>query len=386
MKYVAALLLALTPLTTLANKILVPAPPQLAAKSYLLMDAATGHLLVSVNVDERLPPASLTKIMTSYLAAEFMQQGVITAEDQVPVSVKAWRMVGSKMFIRSNTKVNLMDLLRGVIIQSGNDASVAVAEHLAGSEEAFAGLMNQHAGLLGMDSTNYVNSTGLSDENHYTTAKDVALLTAALIRRFPEHYAIYAERDFTYDGIRQNNRNRLLWQDNRVDGVKTGHTEAAGYCLVSSAQEGSSRMIAVVMGSASDQERIAQSRKLLNYGFRFFETVPVYAAAEPLKKLRVWGGKRLAVNVGLAEELTLTVVRSSRDDLSAQVSILREARAPFAAGEELGRLTVILPDGTTVVRPLVTLEGVEEAGFFSRLWDSSLLFLLRLFGWDTYTA
>ncbi|MGI9322545.1 MAG: serine hydrolase, partial [Pseudomonadales bacterium] len=278
---------------------IIPAPPSLSSGGYLLMDVATGTKLVEFNADEKLPPASLTKIMTSYIAAVELQRGTINEEDQVAISVKAWQMEGSRMFIQEGTKVGLMDLLRGVIIQSGNDASVAVAEHIAGGEDSFAALMNQHAEQLGMTSSSFVNATGLPDDSHYTTASDLALLTAALIRQFPEHYSIYAEKYFTYNDIRQSNRNRLLWEDDTVDGVKTGHTQAAGYCLVSSADRAGLRLVAVVMGAESEAARVQDSRKLLTYGFRFFETAQLYDAGEPVKKLRLWGGVENAISVGL---------------------------------------------------------------------------------------
>ncbi len=361
---------------------IVPAPPQLAAEGYLLIDATTGQRLVEFNADQRLPPASLTKIMTSYVAASELERGTIKETDQVGISVKAWRMEGSKMFIREGTKVDLMDLLRGIIIQSGNDASVAVAEHIAGSEDAFADIMNQYAAQLGMSSTNFVNATGWPDENHYTTANDLANLTVALIGSYPEHYKIYAEKYFTYNNIRQPNRNKLLWRDQSVDGVKTGHTEAAGFCLVASARRGDMRLISVVMGASSEESRAAESQKLLTYGFRYFETAPLYQADESLKQLRVWGGQHGSINLGLAEPIVLTIPKGSREHLTAEVTTIGEVHAPLTAGQELGQLIVTLHDGEKIMRPLVALNPVAASGFFSSLWDSISLFFLKLFGGD----
>ena len=365
-----------------AQPVIIPAPPQLAAEGYLLIDAATGDAIVEHNAAQRLPPASLTKIMTSYIAAQELANGSISLDDQVPVSVKAWRMGGSTMFIVEGTKVRLEDILRGIIIQSGNDASVALAEHIAGSEESFADVMNQWAQRLGMNDTNYVNSSGWPDENHYTTARDLATLTVRLINDFPEHYAIYAERDFTYDGKWQPNRNRLLFRDDSVDGVKTGHTEAAGYCLVASAKRDGMRLISVVMGAASDDIRATESQKLLTYGFRYFETVPLYQAEESLRQVRLWGGQHGSIRLGLEEDVVLTLPRGARDSLTAEITLPPEVHAPLAKGQAVGTLSLTPPDSEPIELPLVALNGVQEAGFFSGFWDAISLFFLKLFGGD----
>lgn len=364
---------------------IIPAAPQLAAEGYLLVDAATGKALVEFNADQRLPPASLTKVMTSYVAAHELQRGTISLEDEVDISVKAWRMEGSRMFVREGTRVNLEDLLRGIVIQSGNDATVAVAEHIAGSEEAFTDVMNQYAERLGMDNTHYANSTGLPDENHYTTAKDLVKLTIELIQRFPEHYKMYAEKHFTYANIRQPNRNRLLMRDSSVDGVKTGHTEAAGYCLVASAVRGDMRLISVVMGAESEESRAVESQKLLTYGFRYFETAPLYRADESLKQVRVWGGRHGSVHLGLAEDLVLTIPRGSRSELEARIDVQPEVHAPLRKGDRLGSLTVNIPDGDSISVAIEALNDVNESGFLSRLWDSIVLFIIKLFGGDPLT-
>lgn len=363
-----------------ASDPIIPAPPQLAASAYLLIEATTGEVLVDFNSDQRLPPASLTKIMTSYVAASELERGTISKADMVSISVRAWRMQGSRMFIQEGTKVKLDDLLRGIIIQSGNDASVALAEHIAGSEEAFAGLMNQHALRLDMMDTNFVNATGWPDENHYTSARDLAKLAIALINFHPEHYKIYSEKTFTFNDITQRNRNSLLFRDHTVDGVKTGHTDAAGYCLVSSAMRNGMRLVSVVMGANSESSRSTESQKLLTYGFRYFETVNLYESDVSLRKVRVWGGTHQSINLGLIEDVVLTIPRGSRDNLMANVEINQEIHAPLQKGQQLGSLTIA--GGTSLSKPLVALNAVEEAGFFSRLWDTLSLFFLKMFSGD----
>ena len=361
---------------------ITPAPPKLAASAYLLVDARTGRILVDHNSSQRLPPASLTKIMTSYVSAFELQKSTISLSDEVPVSVKAWRMKGSLMFIQEGTRVKLEDILRGIIIQSGNDASVALAEHIAGSEDVFADLMNQHALRLGMLDTNFVNATGWPHEDHYTSAKDLAKLTRVLIERFPEHYKIYSEKTFTYNEISQRNRNKLLFRDKTVDGVKTGHTTAAGYCMVTSAMRNGMRLIAVVMGAPSEDRRTRESQKLLTYGFRYYETVNLYARNESLRKVRVWGGAHSSINLGLAEDVVVTIARGARDNLTANMEIDSEIHAPLKMSQELGSLTVTVGSTEAVKRPLVALNALEEAGFFGRLWDAISLFFLKIFGGD----
>nr|WP_237457457.1 D-alanyl-D-alanine carboxypeptidase family protein [Pseudomaricurvus sp. HS19] len=359
---------------------IIPAPPQLAASAYLLMDADTGKILVEHNADEQLPPASLTKMMTSYIVSSEIHNGDIGLDDMVNISVKAWKMGGSKMFIREGTQVPVKDLLKGVIVQSGNDASVALAEYVSGSEGAFADVMNQQAALLGMHSTHYVNATGWPAEGHLTTAHDLSLLARALINDYPEHYKLYSEKYFTYNGINQPNRNRLLFRDPSVDGLKTGHTEAAGFCLVASAKKNDMRLISVVMGTRSDEARAAESQKLLTYGFRYFQTYKPYGVADELASPRVWSGKQDSVALGVAKDLYLTIPRGSEDDLQATMEIDEIIKAPFDAGTELGRLVISLDGEELESVPLVAKEAVAEAGFFARLWDSIKLFFLGLFG------
>ena len=369
-------------MTATAAPIIIPAAPQIGAESYLVIDAATGDVLASENARMRLPPASLTKIMTSYIIADEIEQGRITLDDRVPISVKAWRMEGSRMFIREGTEVSVADLLRGIVIQSGNDASVAMAEYIAGDEEAFAGLMTQTAKSLGMDNTNFMNATGLPDEMHYTTAEDLAILTRALINRFPEHYAIYSEKYFSYNDIRQANRNALLWRDDSVDGVKTGHTQAAGYCLVASAMENDTRLISVVMGARDERTRAAESQKLLNYGFRYYETVNLYAAGSSLKRVRVWSGLHESLEVGLADAITLTIPRGGRDQLKAEINLQDVIEAPIERGQTLGALTLSLGDEMLVERPVVALNPVQAAGWLSSTLDDVQLMFIDLTGGD----
>ena len=371
-------LLLVAPLAQ-ARQMIIPAPPQLAASGYLLIDADTGKVLVEHNADEPLPPASLTKMMTSYIVSSEIDSGNMQEEDLVNISVKAWKMGGSKMFIREGTRVSIKDLLRGVIIQSGNDASVALAEHVAGSEGAFVDVMNQQAALLGMNSTQFQNATGWPAEDHYTTARDLSLLAQALINDFPEHYKLYAEKYFKFNGINQPNRNKLLFRDSSVDGLKTGHTEEAGYCLVASARKNGMRLISVVMGTRSDEARAAESQKLLAYGFRYFQTHKLYSKGDELSSARVWAGQEDEVKLGIKEDLYLTIPRGAAEELEAKMHIDDVIKAPFAAGQELGNLTVVLNDETLVDVPLVAINGIEEAGLLSRLWDAIKLFFIGLF-------
>lgn len=362
-----------------ARQVIIPAPPQLASTAYLLIDADTGKVLVENNSDEQLPPASLTKMMTSYIVSSEIESGNLREDELVRISVKAWKMGGSKMFIREGTRVSVKDLLRGVIIQSGNDASVALAEHIAGSESAFVDVMNQQAALLGMDNTQFFNATGWPVDGHLTTARDLSLLARALINDFPEHYRLYSEKYFKYNGINQPNRNKLLFRDKTVDGIKTGHTDEAGYCLVSSAQKNGMRLIAVVMGTRSEEARAAESQKLLAYGFRYFQTHKLYGANQSLTEAKVWAGKAEMVSLGLPEDLFLTIPRGAQEELDAQMHIDDVIKAPIKAGQELGNLTVTLNGEVLVDQPLVATQAVAEAGFFARLLDGIKLFFYKLF-------
>ncbi|WP_024461007.1 D-alanyl-D-alanine carboxypeptidase family protein [Marinimicrobium sp. LS-A18] len=379
-KLFSATVLMLLTLAVQAQQVIIPAPPSLAATAYLLMDADTGKVLVEHEADMVLPPASLTKMMTSYIVSEEIEQGRISEDDMVNISVKAWRKGGSKMFVREGTQVRLEDLKRGVIIQSGNDASIALAEHVAGSEEGFVDIMNQTAAKLGMTNTHFENSTGWPAEGHVTTARDLAILARAVIKDHPDHYAMYSEKYFSYNGINQANRNRLLFRDETVDGLKTGHTEEAGYCLVASAVRRDMRLISVVMGTRSEDARAAETEKLLAYGFRYYQTQSIYDAGDELQRNRVWYGQQEEVVLGVAEDVRLTIPRGAEDALEAQMHIDETIKAPIAAGDELGNLTIDLNGERLVDVPLVALEPVEEAGFFQRLIDAIKLFFLKIFG------
>ncbi len=374
-----ALLLIACSAVAQASQVIIPAPPQLASSAYLLLDASTGEVLVENNADQQLPPASLTKMMTSYIVSSEIARGNLQEDELVDVSVKAWRMGGSKMFIREGTRVSVKDLLRGVIIQSGNDASVALAEHVAGSEDAFVDVMNQQAALLGMNQTQYHNATGWPAEGHVTTARDLSLLARALINDYPDHYKLYSEKYFKYNGINQPNRNKLLFRDKSVDGIKTGHTDEAGFCLVSSAKKNGMRLIAVVMGTRSEAARAAESQKLLTYGFRFFQTHKLYGSGEKLADSRVWAGKVDSVDIGIQQDILLTIPRGAEKQLKASMLIDEVIKAPLSVGQELGSLEVRLNDELLVQQPLVALNGVEQAGFFARIWDAIKLFFSQLF-------
>lgn len=364
---------------------LIPAAPELAAKAWLLMDTKTGEVLAEHNADELLPPASLTKMMTAYIASEEIELGRMSEEDRVRVSVNAWEKGGAKsggstMFLPPNEDARVIDLLRGVIIQSGNDSAIALAEHIAGAEDAFADVMNQQAALLGMNNTHFANATGLPDDSHMTTARDLAKLAVAVIEDHPEHYSIYAEKEFEYNGISQPNRNQLLWRDSSIDGLKTGHTEAAGFCLVASGVRNGMRLVSVVMGTRSEQARATESQKLLSWGFRYYMTHRLYGAEDILSTEQVWKGKADAVDLGVEEEIYLTIPRGAENLLEANLSVESILEAPLNLGQQVGALTISYQDEQILEKPLVVKTEVESAGFFSRLWDGIKLFIMKLFG------
>lgn len=364
----------------------VPAAPQLSANSYLLVDFNSNRILVEHNADLQVEPASITKLMTAYVVFSELTEGNITLDETVAVSETAWRTGGSRMFIEPGMQVTVEELIRGMVIQSGNDASVALAEHVAGSEAAFASLMNHYGELLGMTGTSFMNSTGLPDPNHYTTARDITALSAATIRDFPEFYAWYSEKEYTFNSIRQHNRNTLLWRDPAIDGLKTGHTEAAGYCLAASAMRDGMRLVSAVMGSSSESSRASESQTLLNYGFRFFETVQLYEAGQELAKVRVWKGLTEEVALGIDQELFVTIPRGRYDDLEAKVEMEPQLSAPLEAGQVVGTIKVQLGDEMIAQLNLVTLGAVEEAGFFGSTWDSMRLWMNGLFEDDETEA
>lgn len=375
--------LYLAPVVLAAN--ILPAPPNVAATAWLLVDADSGYVIAEHNADEPVPPASLTKLMTSYVLSVELAEGRVSEDDMVLISESAWAQnpvfAGSSlMWIESGKQVKLSDLHRGIVISSGNDATVAVAEHLAGSEAGFAEVMNGHAAELGMYGTNYVNSHGLPHPDHYTTARDLALLAGALITRYPQEYSLYAEREFTYNNIRQYNRNLLLAEDPSVDGLKTGHTKEAGYCLVASAKRDGMRLISVVLGAKSESSRKAESRKLLNYGFRFYATHRLYEAGQQLTESRVWKGLRDQVQLGVGEDIVLTIPRGRHKDVNAVMEVDDTIIAPVDKGASYGAVRISLDDDELLRVDLVAMQAVEQAGFFARLWDHIVMFFTQLIG------
>ena len=352
-----------------------PAPPIIGAKSYFVIDATTGHELASLDPDLPLAPASLTKIMTTYVVFAALRQGQVQLTDEVTVSEKAWRMPGSRMFVEVGKRVTIEDLLLGMIVQSGNDASVALAEHIAGTEDVFAQMMNQYAQQLGMHSSNFLNATGLPAEGHVTTARDLAILARAMIEEFPDYYAWHAIREFTFNDIRQSNRNQLLWRDPSVDGLKTGHTDEAGYCLVASAVRDGMRLVSVVMGTSTEKARADGSQALLNFGFRFFETRLLYEAGAEVTTARVWKSANETSRLGVLEDLYITVRRGSYDKLESTLDIPAVIEAPIASGQPLAELTISLGQNELLRAPLRALEDNPEGSFWQRTRDSiSLMF------------
>ena len=382
-RFAFGLLLAFSTFATQAATI-VPSPPQVSAKAYFLVDARSGTVLAEHNADMPLPPASLTKMMTSYVLAKEITEGRVSESDMVTVSENAWSQNplfqgSSLMWIEPGMDVSIEDLQRGIIISSGNDATVAVAEHLAGSEAVFAEMMNTNAEKLGMVDTYYLNSHGLPHPEHVTTARDLAILAKAMINDHPRQYAIYKEREFTYNDIKQYNRNTLMYEDPTVDGLKTGHTEAAGYCLVASAERRGMRLISVVMGTSSKSARKNETRSLLNYGFRFYETSTLFEPMTELEKPRIWKGQQDYVPVGLLDETVLTLPRGKKKNLVTTVEVNDELLAPIARGDAVGTITLTLDGETVFHAPVVVLEAVEPGGFFARLWDMVLMWIASLF-------
>ncbi len=352
-----------------------PAPPVIGAKSYLVIDARTGKELASLNPDAELAPASLTKLMTTYVVFDALKQGQIGLADETTISEKAWRTEGSRMFVEVDSRVAIKDLLLGMIVQSGNDASVALAEHIAGSESVFAELMNQRAAALGMHASHFQNATGLPAEGHVTTARDLTTLARALINEFPEHYAWHSIKEFTYNDIKQDNRNSLLWRDPSVDGLKTGHTEDAGYCLVASAERDGMRIISTVLGTASTKARTDGSQALINYGFRFFETRLLWKAGQEVTSARVWKSANEFSPLGVLEDLYVTLRRGAYDQLDSTLDIPAVIEAPIAAGQPVAELRVHLDDEQLLSVPLRALEDNPLGSVWQRIRDSvSLLF------------
>lgn len=349
---------------------LVPKSPELSAQAWLLQDFDSGRVIAVNNPDVRLEPASLTKMLTVYVAFSELNEGNINLEDMVLVSEKAWKTTGSRMFIEVDKQVSVQNLLMGVIVQSGNDAAVALAEYIAGDETAFAGLMNQYAQRLGMSNSNFENSTGLPDANHYTTASDLSRLAIGLIRDFPELYQWHAVRKFTFNDIEQANRNKLLWRDESVDGIKTGYTSTAGYCLVASAKRDQMRLVSVILGSQSEKSRAEQTQTLLNYGFRFYETHRLYGARERVAKVRIWKGEKEDLSIGLKRDLYITVPRGQYKQLDAKLEIEANIVAPVTRGESKGKVMLTLGDENLGEYPLVVLESVAKGNLWRQFSDN----------------
>lgn len=368
---VASLLLALAS-SAYARQAPLPVPPAppIAAKAYLLVDFNTGKQLAAHDPEMRVEPASLTKLMTAYLTFTALKQGQIRPHQQVPVSAKAWKTIGSRMFIDPHKPVTVKQLLNGMIVESGNDASIALAEAVAGSEEAFVQLMNREAQRLGLKNTHFVNATGLPDPDHYSTAEDLALLTSAIIRDFPKYYELYSQKEFTYNKIKQANPNRLLWTDPAVDGVKTGYTESAGYCLIASARRGEHRLLSVVLGAASERARTAESQKLLNYGFQFYDSFRVQAKNQPVATLEVYKGTEDTVEAGFLNDVYVTLPKGQRSKLKASVESLQPLVAPINAGQRVGTMKISVDGKPYRELPVVALENVPVAGILGRSWDS----------------
>ena len=347
----------------------VPAPPIIGAKSYLLLDGSTGTELASLHPDLRLAPASLTKLMTAYVIFNALSEGQIGLNDEVTVSEKAWRTEGSRMFIEVGSRVSVEDLLLGMIVQSGNDASVALAEHVAGTEDVFAQLMNQHAARLGLTSTKFQNATGLPHEEHYSTARDLGILAKSIISEFPDYYKWYSVREYEYNDIKQPNRNRLLWRDESVDGMKTGRTDDAGFCLISAASRDGMRVISVVLGTASDSTRMNGSQALLNYGFRFFETRLIYRAGETVTEAKIWKAAKEFTPLGLEKDLYVTIPRGMYDEIETVLNIPAILMAPVANGQPLAEINISLNGDSLTIQPLRALDDNPSGSLWQRTRD-----------------
>lgn len=363
-----------------------PIPPTLDAKGYILLDVNSGKVIAEQNADNRLPPASLTKLMTMYVISSALKGGTIHLDDKVRISQKAWQTGGSRMFVKVNDEVPVRDLIQGIVVASGNDASVAMAEYLGGTEEAFSGLMNEQAKSIGMNNSHFVDSNGLPNEQHYTTARDLALLAQAIIKNYPEDYRLYSQKWFVYNNIRQPNRNRLLWRLPYADGLKTGHTDEAGYCLVSSATKNGTRLVSVVMGAPNDSTRTEDSIRLLTYGFRFFETHKVYNAATALTQARVWKGAKKELPLGLNEDLYITLPSGQYKNLQVTIQLNEPIKAPINKGQAYGTLNINLNNQVLASKPLIALDNIPKGGIWRNLADSMNFGFHKLFTRSTEKA
>ena len=360
----------------------VPNAPELNLKGYILIDPTTNTIIAESNSDGLIEPASMTKVMTAYVVADQIENDLISINDEVLISEKAWKMGGSKMFIEVDKRVSILDLLKGIIIQSGNDAAVAIAEYVGGTEDGFVDLMNAYAASLGMNNTLFMNSTGLPDENHLTTAEDLAILTSNFITKFPEIYSLFKEKEFEYGGISSNklNRNKLLWRDKTSDGVKTGYTSSAGYCLIGSAKRGNMRLITVVAGSDSANNSFSDTQRLLEYGFRFYATEKYFDVGKEYASAKVWGGKNDTISLGVENDISVTLARTKFKDLKVNYVVKNNVQAPINKGDKIGTLELISDNNTVLISDLIALEDIEAKGFFGRLWSRFVLWIMSLFG------
>jgi len=358
------------PVPTLPQPVVTPTAPNVDAKGYILLDADSGKVLAEKNPDQRMAPASLTKLMSMYIISGYLRNGTIHLDDKVLISKKAWQTGGSRMFIKVDDEVPIKDLIQGIVVASGNDATVAMAEHLAGSEESFASIMNTTAKALGMNNSHFADSNGLPNPNHYSTARDLSTLARAIIRDFPEDYRLYSEKWFTFNGIRQPNRNHLLWTYKYADGLKTGHTDDAGFCLVSSAKKDGTRLISVIMGSPSDRARADESIRMLNYGFRFFETHKLYSANTTLTQIRVWKGQKKEVPLGVTSDFYATIPAGQYKNIQASIELNNPIKAPIVKGQPYGTLNITLNNQILATQPLVALADNPKGGFFRNMGDS----------------
>ena len=376
------LLLALISSNFILSQSFVPNAPELNLKSYILIDPNTNTVIAESNSDGQIEPASMTKVMTAYVVADQIKNNLISLEDEVLISEKAWKMGGSKMFIEVGKRVSVLDLLKGIMIQSGNDASVAIAEYVGGTEDGFVDLMNAYAGSIGMNSTYFANSTGLPSEGHLTSASDLAILTSKFITNFPDIYSLFKEKEFEYGGITGNkfNRNKLLWRDGTSDGVKTGHTSSAGYCLIGSAKRANMRLITVVAGSDSSNNSFSDTQRLLEYGFRFYATQKYFEINKEYTTSKVWGGKIDTLSLGVQEDISITLPRTSFKDIKVNYKVKNNIQAPITKGQEIGTLEIISNNEIVLTSSLIALEEVEAKGFFGRLWSRFVLWIMSLFG------
>ncbi len=357
-------------LSLIAEESFIPDPPSVNATNYILIDSTSGRILAEKGADERIEPASITKIMTGYIAADQAEKGFVSLSDQVLISENCWRKQGSKMFIREGTRVSMSDLMKGMVIQSGNDASCAIAEHVATSEEGFVQLMNLYAREMGLDNTQFRNESGWPDPDHYSSARDLAILSTNLINKFPEHYALYKEKYFTFNEIKQRNRNSLLWQDDSIDGIKTGHTESAGYCLVSSGVRNDTRLIAVTIRSSSEKARLTDNRRLLDYGFRYFRTKKILISDVSLIEEQVWGGEKEQVNLSSAEDLYLTLSPRDFQRVEPKITLNDYLQAPINKGQVVGKINLLLDGESLATVDAIAMEEVKSLGFFGRAWSN----------------